>query len=236
MVTLTLLLTTMPLLAACDDDDDEGVTVTVTETATATATSTTQPPLSQEPVKIGIIQAWSGDGAMSGWLSDAVSDLMEWYVNEKQGGILVGDVRRPIEFVKCDMETLTSQAAACAVKLLTDDHVSVITEGGTTTAQFFAIADVTDPKKVPYIHFGTNSELGTDYNWTATTISVADERAELFADFIVNTLQADSVALLAEEMADGREVWGQLRPMLEDADVEILSESWVVPGTTDRPT
>jgi len=131
------------------------------------------------------------------------------------------------------METLTSQAAACAVKLLTDDHVSVITEGGTTTAQFFAIADVTDPKKVPYIHFGTNLELGTDYNWTATTISVADERAELFADFIVNTLQADSVALLAEEMADGREVWGQLRPMLEDADVEILSESWVVPGTTD---
>ena len=220
----------VPVLAACGGEEGEETptsspTPTVTVVPTVTPTST--PNL--EPVKIGIIQDWSGPTAMSGWLSDAVSNLMEWYV-KKQGGILGG---RPIKFIKYDNRGTVAESTAGAIKLIRDDKVTIITEGGATTASFFGVADASDPLKVPYVEFGTNTALLTDYKWTATTISTEGERADLFCNFILNTLKPQKFGILAQEMADGRAIWDKMKPRIEAAGVKIVFDEWVQPGTMD---
>ncbi len=246
LATVTLLLGLLvSLLVACDDDDNEGITVTVTETATATATlqPTSQPTtstpvatgdVSDKPVKIGSISEWTGPGAMTGLaVDDGPIELMEWYVNEKLGGISVDGVLRPIKIIKCDSGGEVSQAANCATKLITDDNVSIIVHGGISNAAFYGICDTTDPAKVAFVTRGSSPGLYADYKYTANVITIGKERASIFADFILGILKPSSVALLAENMEDGRDVWAHLKPALEVEGVDITSEDWVVPGTAD---
>jgi ABC-type branched-subunit amino acid transport system substrate-binding protein len=236
MLSLVVLL---PILAACGGGDEETIIPEETATPSATLTQTTSPTLtiiptatpnsSNEPVKIGIIQAWSGPMALSGILSDSVSNLMEWYV-QKQGGILGG---RLVKFIKYDNRGTVADSGAGATKLVKEDHVTAITEGGASDETFFAVANVTDPLKVPFIHFGTVNALLSNYKWTATTISIENERADEFSNFILNTLKPKTIGILAQEMADGRVIWDLMKPKLNAAGVNIVYEDFVQPGTMD---
>jgi len=207
----------VPTLAGCGDEEEE-----------------TPSPTPAGPVKIGVIMEWSGVSAEVGLsVADPAIALMDWYINEKLGGISVGGVLRPVEFVKCDTESTVAGAANCATQLIDDENVSVLTLGGATDAPFYAVADTADPQKVAYVYPGSDAALLTDYDWTASVISLQDERGDLFADFLLNYANATSIALLGEDMTDGRNIWNHMKPMLEDAGVEITSESWVAPGTMD---
>jgi ABC-type branched-subunit amino acid transport system substrate-binding protein len=234
----------VPVLAACGGGEKVKetptssptqviVTPSPSPTVTVMPTITPTPTPNLEPIKVGIIHEWSGPTAISGWLSDAVTDLIEWNINDKQGGILVGGVRRLIKFIKYETGGVVAQAAAGAKRLVLEDKVSIITQGGSTTASFYAVADVTDPLKVPYVCFGTDKALIANYKWTATTISTEDQRVEEFSDFILNTLKPKTLGILAQEMSDGRRIWNALKPRLEAAGVNIVYDQWVQPGTTD---
>ncbi|MFA4837197.1 MAG: hypothetical protein WC749_14160, partial [Dehalococcoidia bacterium] len=104
----------VPVLAACGDDDEATTPVkttpatttpaattpvATTPTAITTPTATAIPAATQNlgPIKIGILEDWSGPGAGAGWLADGVLGLMKWQL-EKEGGLLVSGIRRPVEF------------------------------------------------------------------------------------------------------------------------------------------
>jgi len=154
---------------------------------------------------------------------------MEWYV-KKQGGILGG---RPVKFIKYDNHGTVAGSGAGATKLIKEDKVTIITEGGAYPTEFFGVADVSDPLKVPYVEFGTGWALLNNYKWTATTITQEDARANLFCNFILNTLKPKTFGILALEMSDGRAIWDIMKPRLEAAGVKIVFNEWFAPGTSD---
>jgi len=205
MVTLILLLTTMPLLAACDDDDDEGVTVTVTETATATATSTstatTAEPTkttgnsNQDPIKIGGIISWSGPAAMAGmYFADQAIKLIEQQV-EDAGGILGG---RMVEIVRCDNAGAVAEASACAIKLDLNDHVSAFVWGGTGSAEFAAIANEAEKLQIPYVCF-SDFEGVDETEFSVVSSPRAWQLTSRIVEMVTEALKPETVGFLSVE-------------------------------------
>jgi len=148
---LSLLLLLIP---ACGDDDEEEITA-------GTPTPTVMPKL--EPIKIGILEDFSGPGAAAGWLADGCIGLMKWQL-EKEGGLLVSGIRRPVEFIKYDMKGETAVASSGARKLILD-KVSAIVYGGWLPPHGLAVADVSDPAKVAYFDCFSTEENYKPYKW-----------------------------------------------------------------------
>jgi len=231
LLAIALLLSVM---AACDDDG--GVTVTVTETATATAatsttaTSTNQPPLSQEPVKIGAVCAWSGVTAMSGmYYGDQVIELLEKQV-EEAGGILGG---RPVKFVKQDTGSTVSGAASGVIKLVTQDDVSAIAFGGGGPAELEGTSVQAEKSGVLF------SAMGVAYD-------LPEKKYTILAAPTVATLRADSARMVTElepkprtagylliDTDRNRENYEGVREPAEAAGIETVSVQMCMFGTKD---
>ena len=152
MVLVLVLL--VPILTACDDDDDDEETTLASPTDTSTVISSPTPMAFGEPIKIGVISDFSGPTAMVGsYITEAALSVIKLKLEKEGGGILIDGVRRPVEFVKCDMHGRAADATACAIKLVKEEEVSIMTGGGGLSAHGIAVADVTDPVKVPYLSF-----------------------------------------------------------------------------------
>ena len=131
-VVLSLLL--LVLLPACGGGEGEKTptptpiqTATVAPTATPTTTATASTtPTSTRPVKIGTIQPWSGPMAMAGVFTDQTIAVVEWQV-KNMGGILGG---REVRFIKGDDRGVVAESAAQAKKLILEDKVTILTQGG----------------------------------------------------------------------------------------------------------
>jgi len=227
----------VPILAACGDDD-EGVTVTVTETATATAgatsttaTSTTQPPLSQEPVKIAAINAWSGAAGVSGlYYADPVIEVVEKQV-EEMGGILGG---RPLEINKYDSQGNIAGATSAATKALIADKLSVVTLGGIGTVEAIAIADLACEEKAffsSYVPLFDTPERECLVEATVTEEALIDATVTAVTEQLQPTPQ--TVAILTIEMTNTRKVNEGFKRGYESAGMETVYEEIVPQGTVD---
>jgi len=198
-----------------------------TPVKTTPAVTTPAKTVSTKPVKIGVIQDWSGPGALAGYLSDAVIKFAEWYFNEKQGGIQVGDVRRPVEFIKYDNKGQVAEAAAGAKKALLDGCVAV-TQGGISNQFAFPIADVTDPANVLYSTYLTDESIFEDYKWTVGSFFNNKLRAELCAELVVKKLNAKTVGILCHQLEVDRLMMKNVINKIQalDPQVKVVYEEY----------
>jgi ABC-type branched-subunit amino acid transport system substrate-binding protein len=123
-------------------------TATLTETPTPTVTATVTPiPTTSEPVKLGVINAWSGPLAVSGNLADQCIAVIEQQVKD-MGGILGG---RQVQFVRADDSGVLAQSVAQVSKLALEKNVDMILFGGESGASMNAVGQEADKLKVPFI-------------------------------------------------------------------------------------
>jgi len=105
-------------------------TAAASTTAPTTPTTTTSE-LTGEPVKIGVLSAWSGSMGIAGIFLDQVMEVCD-YLIEERGGILEGS---PVEWEKVDSGGDIAKAEAGCQKLASDDGVMAITIGGVTAGE-----------------------------------------------------------------------------------------------------
>ncbi|MFA4835626.1 MAG: ABC transporter substrate-binding protein, partial [Dehalococcoidia bacterium] len=205
-----------------------------TPAITTPAATTPAPTVSKEPVKIGVIIDYSGPGAMAGFLADAAISFAEWYWNGKQGGINVGGVKRPVEFVKYDNAGQVGTAAAAAKKALLDG-VTVVTMGGVSSVFGYPVADVTDPAKVLYATFLSNKEIMDEYKWTVSPYVNMELRADMIAELIVKKLKAKTVALFCRNLDTDRNLIQDAKEKIQalDPGIKIVYEGYPAVGSAD---
>ena len=222
----------VPMLAACDDDDDDQKTTTPSSTAVFTEMETTAETVNDEPVKMGICMATSGAVAMAGMVGKQVVGMVEKMVQEN-GGIQVGSVKRPVEFIWYDDKGEVSGTMAGWKKLVDQEHISVMAMGGVTGAQLVEMAAQSNEFKVPYIDYSSGPEDLTKYPYTSrvgqTLMTCAIPAADLIRD-----LKPGTVALLGEEEQDDHDYFDILKSMaLDPIGAEVVYEQYVTLGTQD---
>ncbi|MFA4835164.1 MAG: ABC transporter substrate-binding protein [Dehalococcoidia bacterium] len=229
----------VPILAACGDAGDKTSPVTTmpvktTPAATTPAATTPTATVSKEPVKIGVIIDYSGPGAVAGFLADGAIEFAEWYWNEKQGGINVGGVKRPVKFLKYDNKCQVAEAAAAAKKALLDGCVAV-TMGGISGQFGYPIADVTDPAKVLYATFLSNADILDNYHFTVSAFINVEARLDMIAKLIVEKLKPKTVAMFGHNLDIDRDSMKRIKEkvLALDPGIKIVYEEYYPLDTKD---
>jgi branched-chain amino acid transport system substrate-binding protein len=234
LLVFTVLISLIILLVpACGDKGDKptntptakpsGTAVTTTPTATPTATPTkTSTPTSGSPVKIGGITSWSGAAAMSGLsYADPIIKLVEWQVKQ-QGGILGG---RDVKVVKYDNRASVAEAVAGAQKLMVSDKVSALTFGGVSGAESAAISEYAEENHILYVLFGAMEVADPKYTLSASV--GYDELVGAVNNLATKLLHPAKVAIIAIDLADGRQRVPLYKKGMEAAGIDIVYEQYV---------
>jgi branched-chain amino acid transport system substrate-binding protein len=245
MVLVLMLL--VPILAACGGGGKEVTTPSQSPSPTATSMPTATPgtatptqapsptptatPTSNEPVKVGVIGAWSGSFAVAGLLADPVIALVEDQVKQA-GGILGG---RMVKVIKYDDRAMVAEAAAGVRKLVLQDNVPVIGFGGVTVPEILAASDACEEMKVL---LSTYSPLGGHQLQNKYTIVASynvDNVRDMVIDFALKQFKPKRVAVLAEQGAIPEITTANLDDAAKQfgIDVNVVYNETTVGGTTD---
>ncbi|MFA4836863.1 MAG: ABC transporter substrate-binding protein [Dehalococcoidia bacterium] len=241
---LLVLVLLVPIVAACGDDDEEETPTPVATTPAATTPAKTTPAVttptattpavttSDKPVKVAAVCAWSGYGAGASFLADATIDLVNWQV-EKAGGVRVGNVYRPLNIIKYDMESSVAGASKQAVKAITQDRVSALTMGGLTGADGIAIADVAKNYDVLYVHYMGDQSLNDNYSNTINATLSQQVNITDPVKFVLEELKPKTAAYMAQDSSQERAITDAQQKLLEAAGVKTVYKSYYAVGTTD---
>lgn len=205
------------------------VTITPTVTPTVTTTQAASPSVTTtEPVKIGVIIAYSGALAMSGLLVDQVISVVEDQL-KSSGGILGG---REVKFIRGDDRGNTAEAVAQAKKQALEEKVCVVTLGGESAAQFTAVADALEPLKVPYVAIATIYGLATGKYQYCASLYTHDPAISRIANFLIDVIKPKTTAFLCYDTEDARSFLGGaegvsgLRDRLKAQGIDIVYEQF----------
>jgi len=241
MILSLLLLIVLP---ACGGDDGEEtttpsptytsvITETPTATPTVTATVTSTPTSSSEPVKIGVISAWSGPMAVSGGLADQCIAVVEQQLKD-MGGILGG---RQVKFVRGDDRGGIAEAVGQARKLALEENVDILCFGGESGASFNAVAQEAESLKIPYISPATIYGQETmKYNIALyTSAPIIDRVANFPIEFVkpktITWLAWDDQAMRMQLDGEGGAVGARAR--WKAAGIDIVYEQYFPVDTMD---
>jgi len=219
------------VISACGGDDDDGETASMTSQAAVTTSAqptSTQPTTAtndKDPVKIGVISAWSGATAMMGlYYVDPIVEAVQKQV-EDMGGILGG---RPVEFVKCDSEGSVSGASSCATRLITKDKVIALTIGGSSPADGYGVAQEAERQHVLFASVLPNTEVA-DLNYTVVcsmaSQAVVDDATKGVLEVLTPT--PATAAVLTYDNESARWWISRWKKNLEAAGVEVVNEEYV---------
>lgn len=128
---------------------------------------------------------------MAGQLSDPIIALVEEQV-KAMGGILGG---RPVQFVRGDNASDTAGTLTAARKLIQQDNVSVLTEGGVSSAQCQIVDGVAQELKVLFVTFG--AEDISPYNYTIRGVTGEASITQGVIDVVTKTLKPKTVAFIS---------------------------------------
>ncbi|MFA4836929.1 MAG: ABC transporter substrate-binding protein, partial [Dehalococcoidia bacterium] len=230
VLTLALL---VPAMAACGGDDGEetatlSATTPAATTPVKTTPATTDLPFVNEPIKIGAVIDYSGPAAMAGVLADRAIAYFEWYFNERQNGIVVGDVRRPVKVIKADNQGTMGGTSTATRKLVMQDKVTAVTMGGSAQAFGYGVADVTDPANTPYFSIFGDPPLFEGYKYTVACFFNPPQRSVLCAKLIVEYLKAKKVAILCYDIDTERAMVKGMKEAIGklDPEAEIVFEQY----------
>lgn len=119
----------------------QGLGLSALAAASLTAFST----IAQEPIKVGLVAALSGQSAKSG---EAITRGLEIAIDEiNEGGGVLG---RPLELVRRDDESNPSKGLLAARELIQKEEVAVLF-GGLDTPVSLAIVPVANRMKMPFM-------------------------------------------------------------------------------------
>jgi branched-chain amino acid transport system substrate-binding protein len=171
--------------------------------------------------------------AMAGVLADQSIALVEGQVKD-MGGILGG---REVKFIRGDDGGVTAQSVAQARKLTLDDKVTILTLGGTSAAQFTAVAEVAEELKVPYVAMATIYGVVTKkYSASLYTHEPVIART---ANFLIDVVKPKTVAFLgydaedSRSLLDGAEGVVGVRDRLKAKGIDIIYEQYFPQDTMD---
>ncbi|MDD5093924.1 MAG: ABC transporter substrate-binding protein [Dehalococcoidia bacterium] len=230
----------VPILAACGDDDEEETATPVATTpakttpaATTPAATTPAPTVSKEPIKIGVMLPYSGQGAVASTIAEMGMKVVKKELAEK-GGINVGGVIRPIEWVTCDTKTQVAECKVCFNKLALQEKVSAIIYGGATGAEFIADVDFAQEAKVPFFSMGASPKDLSTYPYTIRAIyPAAIDASKMTAEFVVSNFKPKTVALLGLDDQNVRERQSAVKAILTAAGIKVVYEQYAAAGSLD---
>ncbi|MDD5093169.1 MAG: ABC transporter substrate-binding protein [Dehalococcoidia bacterium] len=220
----------MPALVACDDDDEEDATMPSTTTLEKTTPAAT---VSKEPVKIGILMSWTGPASIAGTTADTLIKLVD---NEMkmEGGINVGGVIRPIEWVRYDDKTQVADNVAGYKKLVLDDHVSAVVFGGATATSLTAASDSAEELHVPLFSLGsTPADLSNRPYTIRCLMPNLFSASTMVMDFVLKDLKPKTVGFLVGDMKETRDRTSMMKERCSAAGVKVVYEQFVTSGTVD---
>ncbi len=238
---LTLLL--MVISPACGGgSSEETPTTTPAGTATTILSVTPSPtvgpavtptPTASEPVKLGVIGAWSGPMAMAGQLADQVIAVVQQQVKD-MGGILGG---MQVEFVKGDDAGVLAQSVGQATKLTLEKNVCMLLVGGESGSSMNAVGKEADTLKIPFIAPNLDySETLLPYNVSMTSSVNYIDRT---ANFPIEFVKPKTIAWLAfDDVSMRRQIDGVLgivgaRERWKEKGIDLIYEQYFPQDTLD---
>jgi len=234
LLILMVLSLVVVLVSACGgDDNDSDASFTTSQTTTAMSTPLATTTTGGEPVKIGVLTAWSGPAAMAGpFFADTSIKTVEKQV-EDMWGILGG---RPVEFIRGDTGGQVAGAVSAAIKLITNDNVSALAVGGASPAEMTAISELAEEERVFFSC--ANSIVGIeDLEYTVEANMSSQASANELTDFLLElaTPRPDTVGFLNWNDPDQRALVDHVKQNLEDADagIETVYDEYLDPSIMD---
>jgi branched-chain amino acid transport system substrate-binding protein len=154
-----------------------------------------------EPIKIGIHVPLTGPAAFDG---EAHLNGMLLAVKERNevGGILGG---RPVEAIYYDDKGVPEEGVSVVKRLITADEVVAIT-GSFLSSVTLAVKEVTVENQILHVVSNATAPAITEefYKYLFRTNSTNAQKADFYAEWIVDKLQPESVYMLAVNNDYGR--------------------------------
>jgi len=229
LAALTLLLVLIP---ACGGDDDHNeVTSATSQAATTTSAQSTTATSSGEPVKIGVLSAWSGGGGMAGlYYADSTIKTVEEQL-EEMGGILGG---RSVEFVKFDTGGQVAEAVSGVKKLVTKDNVSVLAIGGNSPAEVLAVSDAAEEERVLFVTVSPIQDIAEKEFTIEGSISCEGTRQDdQKVIFELLTPRPETFAFMSFDDPQSRYSIEKTTEATENAGIETVYGQYVGANITD---
>lgn len=187
----------------------------------------------EKPVRIGYSMALTGLFAQAAPSQVHAYELWKEQVNAS-GGLDVGGVKRPVEFVSYDDQSNPANAVRIYEKLITEDKVDLLIAPWGTPFHL-AIAPVLNRYKFPMVGNTAASvklrEVAPGYIWFPTS-AIPDQIGPELAKFMKEK-NVKSAAVIANVLPFSQEIRGFLVPELEKAGIKVTVNENYPPDIKD---
>lgn len=225
---LAALFSTALVLAACAPAPGGG-----SPTATGVGSQTSEPSTAAgEPIKIGIHVPLTGPVAFDGQahLNGLLLAVKE---RNEAGGILGG---RQVEAIYYDDKGVPEEGVSVVKRLITADKVVAIT-GSFLSSVTLAVKEVTVENHILHVVSNATAPAITEefYEYLFRTNSTNAQKADFYAEWIVDKLQPESVYMLAVNNDYGRAEMDAYQTRWEalDGGPEIMAIEYFLDTDTD---
>lgn len=160
-----------------------------------------QPALAVEPIKIGFPIPLTGEIPKVGEGTRFAAELLREEIMA-QGGLEVGGVKYPLEFIYEDNESKPESAVNVTMKLIERDKVLALV-GPQSSRQAVPAGGVADDNEVPMITpWSTNPDATLDRPWVFRAAFLDPFQAPVAANFAAAQFNAKTAAVLFEVSND----------------------------------
>ena len=152
-------------------------------------------------IRIGFNIPLTGDIPKVGEGSKYAAKMLAEQIN-KDGGLLVGDKKYPLEFIFEDNESKAESATAVALKLITQDRVLAII-GPQSSKQAIPAGEICDSYETPMISpWSTNPQTTQDRYYVFRGCFLDPFQGPVAANFVTNEFGAKKAAVLYDIASD----------------------------------
>ena len=206
-------------------------TVVVKETVIVPATPET--PELKEPIRIGISEPFTGPVAWIGEDYLRGTRLAAEEINA-EGGIQ----GHPVEIFACDDEALPEKSISCVRFLIDQQDVQILLDMGSSGTALACMPVIEEYADAVLLISACSSALISDRAgeggniWTFRANPNDRMMALAFSGYVA--AQTDSVSFYSQNSEYGRGAVEQMKPLLEAAGVDVLSEDYFEAGQPDH--
>ncbi len=180
------------------------------------------PSMAADEIKVGFSMSLTGVYAAAALGQMQAYQLWEDRVN-KEGGIKVGDKKRPVKLVYYDDKSQAHTAVKVYEKLITQDKVDALLSPNSTSIHF-AVAPLAEKYKVPLVGSAAASvklrDIKTNYFWFITAC-LPDRQMQALVD-LLKSLKVKDVAVIYVQDLFPRENLQFLEPALKKNGMNLV--------------